>query len=645
MAKKLAKPDSVATGITSKEGDNKVLAQKRELAKKQAQAKTQARTLARQQAIAERIAVSVEQMGASLEEATAASEQLANNMNGIGQNADSNTDAADKSRESIAVIQENSKDVNKHAVYTDEKCRELQLLARSTGEEIGQIIEGINGAVQKNEESAVLIHELEQYSKDIGEIVGAVVRIADQTNLLALNAAIEAARAGEHGRGFAVVADEVRNLAEISENCARDIRTVVDEIQVQVKQVVTDVEASGQASKDQAEKSSAVSSNLNKIDEGINTLVDASQKVTGFSTECVEGSEVFYRAAEEIASASIEAVSAIEETVKALDEQNKAYAEMQAASDDLSELAETLKNSTDTQKSAEEMAAAAEELSANVEESLASARQITIAIEQIAAAAEQQSKSAHACRDQGKNVAEVGGKIDTLARDAETRINELLEIVVENNKNVNGMVVNITQAADDSQQSAKNIGMLQEKTNAIEKIVDQIVNVTLQTNMLAVNGSIEAARAGEFGRGFSVVAGDIRTLADDSAENASKIKDMVRQMQNQIIAVSGDIEIAGKSATVEAAKAKQSAANLDVIDSESRVVLQGVEQIVEKTAEAMTSLEEVSKEVEIIVEGSGEASNGCEEASTAAEQSTKGMENIAEAIEDIASQADEMQNM
>ena len=99
----------------------------------------------------------------------------------------------------------------------------------------------LSEAAEKNQESGKRIAELEEQSRQIGEIVQAVVMIADQTNLLALNAAIEAARAGEHGRGFAVVADEVRNLAEISERSARDIRGVVEEIRSGVEQVVKDI--------------------------------------------------------------------------------------------------------------------------------------------------------------------------------------------------------------------------------------------------------------------------------------------------------------------------------------------------------------------------------------------------------------------
>ena len=104
------------------------------------------------------------------------------------------------------------------------------------------------------------------------------------------------------------------------------------------------------------------------------------------------------------------------------------------------------------------------------------------------------------------------------------------------------LIVNIGKSADASAESAKNILELEERTRRIDKIVDAIVMVTVQTKMLAVNGNVEAARAGEYGRGFSVVAGDIRSLANESSENADRIKDLVKNVQTQIARVAGDIE-------------------------------------------------------------------------------------------------------
>ena len=95
----------------------------------------------------------------------------------------------------------------------------------------------------------------------------------------------------------------------------------------------------------------------------------------------------------------------------------------------------------------------------------------------------------------------------------------------------------------------KNILELEERTRRIDKIVDAIVMVTVQTKMLAVNGNVEAARAGEYGRGFSVVAGDIRSLANESSENADRIKDLVKNVQTHIAKVAADIEQAGTQRT------------------------------------------------------------------------------------------------
>ncbi len=500
-------------------------------------------------------------------------------------------------------------------------------------------------AAKANIKSTEMIKELEKYSDEIGDIVGAVVRIADQTNLLALNAAIEAARAGEHGRGFAVVADEVRNLAETSEGSARGIRDVVDDIQQQVQQVVTDVETAGKLAREEAEKAELVITDLNQIGSVFDGLVKVCEEVNHMSAEMQARAGEFLKAAEEIASGAEESSSSAEESSKAIQEQNKAFSEMQSASNELAELTDLLKNSTDTQKSAEEIAASAEEISANIEEATNASKQIMVAIEQISRAAEIQEKRANEGGELGRLIEESARNTSNRAEESSKKIEALLELLAKNKGNVDTMIANIGKMAEESRKSSDNIRLLEEKTNNINKIVDQIVNVTLMTNMLAVNGSVEAARAGEFGRGFSVVAGDIRTLANESSENTDRIKDMVRNMQNQIIQAAANIDQAEKTASQEVENARISTANLETIEKETDTVQTEIAEINSSSAEILTAIEQANTAVKQIIEGAAESRQAAEEAAKAAEEGSRGMQNISEAVEDISSQADEMQNM
>ncbi|WP_242944040.1 methyl-accepting chemotaxis protein [Clostridium sp. N3C] len=207
------------------------------------------------------------------------------------------------------------------------------------------------------------------------------------------------------------------------------------------------------------------------------------------------------------------------------------------------------------------------------------------------------------------------------------------------------MIAGIGASAEANTIAAKNIKNLEETTRKIDKIVDAIVNVTIQTNMLAVNGSIEAARAGEFGRGFSVVAGDIRTLANESAENTDKIKDLVRGIQSQIARVAADTEVASRTSLSEVEKAKGITDNLIVIQEAMINILEGSKEISKGAEETMIALEQAKKGVEQISSAAQEAAAATEKASNVATAQARGMQELAEAIEEISGLADELQNM
>lgn len=647
MEKKLAMPSSEKRDRASFESAtaSDEMERKRELARRQAKDKVRARTLAKQQQLAERIAVATEQMASGIEEASSAAEELAATMAQISSGASEAASAAEESRAAINQVEKASVTADKRAKESLERAEAAKDLIANISSDIELMIKGIKESAETNSESVKLIGELERQSDEVGEIVQAVVRIADQTNLLALNAAIEAARAGEHGKGFAVVADEVRNLAEISEKSATNIRALVNEIQSNVKVVVLDIENAGKVANSEVEKASKTTQDLIKINEGVIVAMAGIAEVSQNAVDANKGALEFLAIAETIAAASEEQSSAAEEVEKAIQMQNKAFNELNAGAEDLSQMAEDLKSSTDAQKSSESMAAASEELSANVEEGNSTAAEILKAMEQVSAGALLQAENAEKGSLFAEKLSVASSQMSERAGVSAEKVAELQALLEENKIAVDSMIVGITNSAEISMDAAKNIKSLEETALSIDKIVDAIVNVSIQTNMLAINGSIEAARAGEFGRGFSVVAGDIRALANESAENADKIKDLVRAIQNQIQRVSIDTDASSKASFAEVEKSKKTTINLNIIEENMVAILKETHEIQTGAEESQVALEQATKGVDQIATAAQEASSGAEQAAAAASQQSKGMQELAEAIEEISGLADELQNM
>ena len=236
---------------------------------------------------------------------------------------------------------------------------------------------------------------------------------------------------------------------------------------------------------------------------------------------------------------------------------------------------------------------------------------------------------------------EVAQKLGKISGEKVTAIKSLLDI---NKISIDSLVTGISSSVDASRDSLKQIKELELVSRRIDKIVDAITTVSIQTNMLAVNGSIEAARAGEFGKGFVVVATDIRNLAHDSAENADRIKDLVRSVQDQIGIVGRDLNEIMATASAAAEKAKSITSSLVAIETDIGAVDIGTREILTAANDIAGAISQVKAGVDQISAAAQQADKAANEAATVAKQQSQASEQLSAAVEEIASLADELQS-
>jgi methyl-accepting chemotaxis protein len=194
-------------------------------------------------------------------------------------------------------------DTTKNTSEAARIAKEAGANAREGGNVVREAIEGMNRIADVVKRSAATVAELGKSSDQIGEIVQVIDDIADQTNLLALNAAIEAARAGEQGRGFAVVADEVRKLAERTTKATKEIASMIKHIQKDTAEAVVSM----QQGTVEVEKGRLLAE---KSGQSLNDIITGAEKVVDVATQVAAASEEQSTAAEQI-SKNIEAISSV----------------------------------------------------------------------------------------------------------------------------------------------------------------------------------------------------------------------------------------------------------------------------------------------------------------------------------------------
>jgi methyl-accepting chemotaxis protein len=184
-------------------------------------------------------------------------------------------------------------ETSKNSMTASDAAKNSGIIAKEGGRVVNETILGMNHVAEVVKKSALTVQALGKSSDQIGEIIQVIDDIADQTNLLALNAAIEAARAGEQGRGFAVVADEVRKLAERTTKATKEIAVMIKQIQKETEGAVISMEEGTI----EVEKGKELANNAG---QALNEIIESADDVMSLSTQVAAASEEQSATAEHI---------------------------------------------------------------------------------------------------------------------------------------------------------------------------------------------------------------------------------------------------------------------------------------------------------------------------------------------------------
>ncbi|MEZ5335855.1 MAG: methyl-accepting chemotaxis protein [Methanolobus sp.] len=289
------------------------------------------------------VASTAEEMSASVEEMSSSSYQVADTVSEISKGAQSQAAKTEEVSRAMVDMTLTVQEVAGNSQKAAENARDSNDLINNLGEIARDLIIKMDSIKEATGESSGVIMELDAKSKQIGEIVNLITNIADQTNLLALNAAIEAARAGEHGRGFAVVADEVRKLAEDSGNAAKQISSLITEIQEGTHNAVTSMQQGSEEVETGATALHEAVDVVEKVVEAGNLIANMVQDIAAASQEQSASIEEVTSSIEEVSAISEQSAAGTEQASAAVEQQSATMQELSRSAEDLSHLAAEMK--------------------------------------------------------------------------------------------------------------------------------------------------------------------------------------------------------------------------------------------------------------------------------------------------------------
>jgi methyl-accepting chemotaxis protein len=244
--------------------------------------------------------------------------------------ADKQQQETDEVAIAVNEMSASGQEVARNANSAADAAHNADVAADNGRQVVGHTIEAIDSLANEVKEAGAVIDRVEQDSESIGGVLDVIRGIAEQTNLLALNAAIEAARAGEQGRGFAVVADEVRTLASRTQQSTAEIQSMIERLQSGTREAVNVMDQSRQMAENTVGQAAKAGTSLEEINAAVTSIKDLNSQI---ACSAEEQSSV----AEEI-NQKVTRISDITDQTAAGAQQTS------SASNELNQLAETLKS-------------------------------------------------------------------------------------------------------------------------------------------------------------------------------------------------------------------------------------------------------------------------------------------------------------